>query len=69
MISPQPLEVKGVIVQSGLKLPEPPDIIGSGVKGRAAEKGPSGGLVINKSLSKSAKQRLRKLASLTSGGT
>ncbi|KAF7139942.1 hypothetical protein RHSIM_Rhsim06G0090500 [Rhododendron simsii] len=74
MIGPQPLEVKGVLVHSGLKLLEPPNILGSGVKGRAAEKFPIGGLVTNKSLSKSAKKRLRKLVkeqtlcSLSSGG-
>ncbi|KAG5562292.1 hypothetical protein RHGRI_005127 [Rhododendron griersonianum] len=54
MISPQPPEVKGVIVHSGLKLPKPPDIIDSEGKGRAAEKVPIGGHVINKSLSKAA---------------
>ncbi|KAF7147755.1 hypothetical protein RHSIM_Rhsim03G0128800 [Rhododendron simsii] len=56
MISPQPLEVKGVFVHYGLKLPESHDILGSGVKGRATEKVPIGGLVTNKSLSKFAQK-------------
>ncbi|KAF7139477.1 hypothetical protein RHSIM_Rhsim07G0156700 [Rhododendron simsii] len=69
MISPQPPKVNGVKVQSELKLPDPLDLLGSRVKGRVAE------IVSNKSLSKFAQKRLRKLAkeqsscSLSNGGT
>ncbi|KAI8530014.1 hypothetical protein RHMOL_Rhmol11G0021000 [Rhododendron molle] len=42
--------------------------LGLGAKGRAAEKVPTGGSVINKSLSKFAQKRLRKLAKEQCGG-
>ncbi|KAG5521733.1 hypothetical protein RHGRI_034079 [Rhododendron griersonianum] len=56
--------VEGVLVHSGLKLPEPPDSIDFVGIGRAAGKVPIGGLVSNISLSKSAQKRLSKQATL-----
>ncbi|KAG5562105.1 hypothetical protein RHGRI_004977 [Rhododendron griersonianum] len=70
-----PMEVEGVIVQAGIKPPEPPDLLGPKAKGTDAKPGPSTGLVNVNALSKSAQKRLRKLAkeqslsSLSSGGT
>ncbi|KAI8529866.1 hypothetical protein RHMOL_Rhmol11G0007600 [Rhododendron molle] len=69
------LEAKGVQPQAGIKPPETPDLLGPGDKRRAAEQVPTDGLVIDKTLTKSAQKRLRKLAkeqslcSLSSGGT
>lgn len=75
MLGPQTLEAKGVQIHAGIKPPEPPDLLGPGDRGRAAEQVSIDGLVFAKNLSKSAQKRLRKLTkgqslcSLSSGRT